>query len=137
MSTPKAPSVLNSDVSLPLRPDTSAPSGDRLLSPNNDAGVPNKRTRTVSADNMEVELTTTSTTTTTTAPGPTQNINASLEASIYAHPLPASTIPPTNDKGKSVAFDVPARQHWSKSILSGTYRIPDMCIIYVIYVYDI
>ncbi|CAB4407311.1 unnamed protein product [Rhizophagus irregularis] len=70
MSTPKAPSVLNSDVSLPLRPDTSAPSGDRLLSPNNDAGVPNKRTRTVSADNMEVELTTTSTTTTTTAPGP-------------------------------------------------------------------
>jgi hypothetical protein len=27
--------------------------------------------------------------------------------------------------------------HWSKSRLSGTYRVPDMCAIYVIYVYDI
>ncbi|UZO15318.1 uncharacterized protein OCT59_006747 [Rhizophagus irregularis] len=27
--------------------------------------------------------------------------------------------------------------HWSKLILSGTYRVPDMCTIYVIYVYDI
>ncbi|PKY59945.1 hypothetical protein RhiirA4_483113 [Rhizophagus irregularis] len=39
-----------------------------------------------------------------------QNTNASLEASIHAHPLPASTVSLTNDKGKSVAFDVPVCQ---------------------------
>ncbi|CAB4407467.1 unnamed protein product [Rhizophagus irregularis] len=33
MSTPKAPSVINSDIPPPPRPDTSAPSGDRPLSP--------------------------------------------------------------------------------------------------------
>ncbi|PKY63521.1 hypothetical protein RhiirA4_433218, partial [Rhizophagus irregularis] len=75
---------------------------------------------------MDVELTTT-----TTASGPVsglvstvpsglpvnkvtvisqpQSTNASLDSSIHAHPLPSSTAPPTNDKGKAVAFDVPER----------------------------
>ncbi|GBC50299.2 hypothetical protein GLOIN_2v1770668 [Rhizophagus irregularis DAOM 181602=DAOM 197198] len=42
-----------------------------------------------------------------TQPPPT---NTSLESSIHAHPLPVSTTPLTNDKGKSVAFEVPTRQ---------------------------
>ncbi|PKY63068.1 hypothetical protein RhiirA4_432921, partial [Rhizophagus irregularis] len=134
MSTSKVPSVINPDIPPPPSPKISAPSGDRSLSPDNPAGAPNKRTRTVSNDDMEVEPTTTITPTTTTPPGPvsslvstvptglpvnkvtvlaqpqTQSNNASLESSIHAHPLLASTVPPTNDKGKTVAFDVPVRQ---------------------------
>ncbi|CAB4437695.1 unnamed protein product [Rhizophagus irregularis] len=45
----------------PPRPIASLPSGDRSLSPDNSAGAPNKRTRTVSADDMDVEPTTTTT----------------------------------------------------------------------------
>ncbi|PKY54754.1 hypothetical protein RhiirA4_473739, partial [Rhizophagus irregularis] len=130
MSTPKVPSVINPDIPPPPSPKVSAPSGDRSLSPDNSAGAPNKRTRTVSNDDMDVEPTTTSTPTATTTSGPIsglvstvptglpvnkvtvitqpQTINASLEASIHAHPLPSSTVPPTNDKGKTVAFDVPS-----------------------------
>ncbi|PKY63628.1 hypothetical protein RhiirA4_493342, partial [Rhizophagus irregularis] len=129
MTTPPAPSVINPDVPPPPRPIASAPSGDRSLSPDNSAGAPNKRSRTVTADDMDVEPTTT---TTPSTPGPVsgfistvpsglpvnkvtvitqpQNANASLEASIHAHPLPAFTVSSTNDKGKSVAFDVPIRQ---------------------------
>ncbi|CAB4409635.1 unnamed protein product [Rhizophagus irregularis] len=79
---------------------------------------------------MEVETTTTTTTTTTSGPvsglvsiipsglpvnkvtiiTQSQTANASLDSSIHAHPLPASTVSSTNDKGKSVAFDVPVRQ---------------------------
>ncbi|PKY54751.1 hypothetical protein RhiirA4_426991 [Rhizophagus irregularis] len=134
MSTSKIPSVINPDILPPPSPKVSAPSGDRSLSPDNSAGAPNKRSRTVSTDDMEVEPITTITPTTTTTSGPvsglvstvpsglpvnkvtvlaqpqTQITNASLEASIHAHPLPASTVPPTNDKGKTVAFDVPVRQ---------------------------
>ncbi|PKB92133.1 hypothetical protein RhiirA5_445899, partial [Rhizophagus irregularis] len=42
-----------------------------------------------------------------TQPPPT---NTSLESSIHAHPLPVSTNPSPNDKGKSVAFDIPERR---------------------------
>ncbi|CAB4423684.1 unnamed protein product [Rhizophagus irregularis] len=133
MTTPKEPSVINPDIPPPPSPKVSAPSGDRSLSPDNSAGAPNKRSRTVSSDDMEVESTTATTTTaSSTTSGPVsglvspvpsglpvnkftvlsqpQNVNASLDSSIHAHPLPASTNPPTNDKGKSVAFDVPVRQ---------------------------
>ncbi|PKY54937.1 hypothetical protein RhiirA4_427137 [Rhizophagus irregularis] len=130
MTTPRVPSVINSDVLLLPHPDISAPAGDRPLSPSNDASAPNKRTRTVSSDDMEVETTTTTTTTSGPASGlvstvpsglpvnkvtvlaqpQTQTINVSLDSSMHAHPLPASTVPPNNDKGKSVAFDIPARQ---------------------------
>ncbi|PKK57350.1 hypothetical protein RhiirC2_387975, partial [Rhizophagus irregularis] len=41
-----------------------------------------------------------------TQPPPT---NLSLDSSIHAHPLPISTHPSPNDKGKTVAFDVPER----------------------------
>ncbi|CAB4421434.1 unnamed protein product [Rhizophagus irregularis] len=133
MTTSKEPSVINPDIPPPPSPKVSAPSGDRSLSPDNSAGAPNKRSRTVSSDDMEVETTTTTTTTaSSTTSGPVsglvstapsglpvnkvtvlsqpQTVNASLDSSIHAHPLPASTIPPTNDKEKSVAFDVPVRQ---------------------------
>ncbi|PKY52547.1 hypothetical protein RhiirA4_425360 [Rhizophagus irregularis] len=129
MSMSKVPSVINPDIPPPPTPKVSAPSGDRSLSPDNSAGAPNKRTRTVSNNDMEVEPTA-STNTTTSGPisglvstvpsglpvnkvtviSQPQTINASLDASIHAHPLPASTVPPTKDKGKSVAFDVPVRQ---------------------------
>ncbi|PKY33872.1 hypothetical protein RhiirB3_453135, partial [Rhizophagus irregularis] len=42
-----------------------------------------------------------------TQPPPT---NTSLDSSIHAHPLPVSTNPSPNDKGKSVAFDIPERR---------------------------
>ncbi|GET64665.1 hypothetical protein GLOIN_2v1785090 [Rhizophagus irregularis DAOM 181602=DAOM 197198] len=41
-----------------------------------------------------------------TRPPPT---NTSLDSSIHAHSLPVSTNPSPNDKGKSVAFDIPER----------------------------
>ncbi|PKY45571.1 hypothetical protein RhiirA4_460191, partial [Rhizophagus irregularis] len=116
-------------TSLP-RPIASTPSGDRSLSSDNSAGAPNKRSRTVIADDMDVEPTTTTATTTPSDPvsglvstvpsglpvnkvtiiTQLQTTNTSLDSSIHAHPLPASTVSPTNDKGKSVAFDVPVRQ---------------------------
>ncbi|PKY58254.1 hypothetical protein RhiirA4_429577 [Rhizophagus irregularis] len=130
MTTPPAPSVINPDVPPPPRPIASAPPGDRSLSPDNSVGAPNKRSRIVATDDMEVETTTTTTTTTTSGPvsglvsiipsglpvnkvtiiTQSQTANASLDSSIHAHPLPASTVSSTNDKGKSVAFDVPVRQ---------------------------
>ncbi|PKY59619.1 hypothetical protein RhiirA4_482514, partial [Rhizophagus irregularis] len=60
MTIPKEPSVINSDVPPPPRPDISTPSGDRPLSPNNDAGAPNKRSRTVSEDAMNIDTTSSS-----------------------------------------------------------------------------
>ncbi|PKC07665.1 hypothetical protein RhiirA5_417941 [Rhizophagus irregularis] len=57
MTTPSAPSVINPDISSLPHPDTSSPSGDWLLSPNNTAGAPNKRSRTVSDDAMNVDIT--------------------------------------------------------------------------------
>ncbi|PKY61648.1 hypothetical protein RhiirA4_486918 [Rhizophagus irregularis] len=129
MTTPPAPSVINPDIPPPPCPIASAPSEDRSLSPDNSAGAPNKRSRTVLADDMEVEPTTTTTTTTSdpvsglvstipsglpvnkvTVISQSQTTNVFLDSSIHAHPLPASTVPPTNNKGKSVAFDVPVRQ---------------------------
>ncbi|CAB4437701.1 unnamed protein product [Rhizophagus irregularis] len=112
MTTPKEPSVINPDIPPPPSPKVSAPSGDRSLSPDNSAGAPNKRSRTVSSDDMEVETTTTTTTAAaTTTSGPVSGLVSTVlsDSSIHAHPLPASTIPPTNDKGKSVAFDVPKK----------------------------
>ncbi|EXX59709.1 hypothetical protein RirG_186640 [Rhizophagus irregularis DAOM 197198w] len=57
MTTPSAPSVINPDISSLPHPDTSSPSGDWLLSPNNTAGAPNKCSRTVSDDAMNVDIT--------------------------------------------------------------------------------
>ncbi|PKY56801.1 hypothetical protein RhiirA4_477359 [Rhizophagus irregularis] len=74
MITPKVPSVINSDVPPPPRPVTSAPSGDRPLSPNNDASAPNKRTRTVSEDAMNID------TTSPSAPAP--NLVSSVPAGL-------------------------------------------------------
>ncbi|GBC25646.1 hypothetical protein GLOIN_2v1785090 [Rhizophagus irregularis DAOM 181602=DAOM 197198] len=61
MTTPPAPSVINPDIPPPPRPDTSAPSEDQPLSPTNTAGAPNKRSRTVSEDAMNVNITSPST----------------------------------------------------------------------------
>ncbi|CAB4394212.1 unnamed protein product [Rhizophagus irregularis] len=124
MTTPPAPSVINPDIPPPPRPDTSAPSGDRPLSPTNTAGAPNKRSRIVSDDAMNVDITSPS----APAPNLTHTVpsglpvnrvpvitqppptNLSLESSIHAHPLPVPTNPSPNDKGKTVAFDVPERR---------------------------
>ncbi|PKK58294.1 hypothetical protein RhiirC2_823376, partial [Rhizophagus irregularis] len=96
----------------PPRPDTSAPSGDRPLSPTSTASAPNKRSRIVSDDAMNVDITSPS----APAPNLTSTIpsglpvnrvpvitqppptNTSLESSIHAHPLPVSTNPSPNDK---------------------------------------
>ncbi|GET59513.1 hypothetical protein GLOIN_2v1785090 [Rhizophagus irregularis DAOM 181602=DAOM 197198] len=84
MTSPPAPSVINPDIPPPPRPVTSTPSGDRPLSPTNTAGAPNKRTRTVSDDAMNVDITSPS------APAPTFT----------------STVP----SGKAVIFDIPERR---------------------------
>ncbi|PKK65570.1 hypothetical protein RhiirC2_785957 [Rhizophagus irregularis] len=84
MTTFTAPSVINPDI-LPLpHPEVLAPSRDRPLSPNNASDVP------VITQSLFT--------------------NMSLESSIHAHPLPISTNPSNNDKGKSIAFDVSVRQ---------------------------
>ncbi|GET64696.1 reverse transcriptase family protein [Rhizophagus irregularis DAOM 181602=DAOM 197198] len=56
MTTPPAPSVINPDIPPPPRPIVFTPSGDRPLSPTSTTGAPNKRTRTVSEDAMNVEF---------------------------------------------------------------------------------
>ncbi|PKY55843.1 hypothetical protein RhiirA4_475611 [Rhizophagus irregularis] len=119
MSTPKAPSVINSDVPPPPRPDTSASSGDRPLSPNNDAGAPNKRSRIVSEDAMNID------TTSLSAPAPNlvssvpsglpvsrvQVITSSQTNTTSVETIDASIHAPSNiqDKGKSVEFSNPTR----------------------------
>ncbi|PKC51871.1 hypothetical protein RhiirA1_447451, partial [Rhizophagus irregularis] len=124
MTTPPAPSVINPDIPPPPRPDTSAPSGDRPLSPTNTAGAPNKRSRIISDDAMNVDITSPSapaSSLTSTVPSglPINRVlvitqppptNTSLDSSIHAHPLPVSTNPSPNDKDKSVAFDIPERR---------------------------
>ncbi|PKC51542.1 hypothetical protein RhiirA1_483524, partial [Rhizophagus irregularis] len=115
------PSVINPDIPPPPRPIISTPSGDRPLSPTNNAGAPNKRTRTVSEDAMNVDITSPS------APAPSlistvpsglpvnkvhvitspQTITTPVEtvdASIHA---PSNT----DGKGKAVAFDIPNDDH--------------------------
>ncbi|PKY56867.1 hypothetical protein RhiirA4_477469 [Rhizophagus irregularis] len=119
MSTPKAPSVINSDIPPPPRPDTSAPSGDRPLSPNNDAGVPNKCSRTVSEDAMNID--------TTSSSAPASNLISSVPSglpvnkvqvvsSLQTTTTPVETVDasiyaPSNAKGKdkAVEFSNPAR----------------------------
>ncbi|GET53206.1 hypothetical protein GLOIN_2v1770668 [Rhizophagus irregularis DAOM 181602=DAOM 197198] len=60
-----------------------------------------------------------------TQPPPT---NTSLESSIHVHLLPVSTNLPSNDKGKSVAFDIPTRQLspddiWAIICLGNSLRV--------------
>ncbi|PKY63533.1 hypothetical protein RhiirA4_492819, partial [Rhizophagus irregularis] len=108
MTTPKAPSVINSDIPPPPRPGTSAPSGDRPLSPNNDAG-----------DAMNID------TTSSSAPAP--NLISSAPSGLSVSKVQVITSPQTittpietvdasihapsnvQDKGKSVEFFNPAR----------------------------
>ncbi|GBC12600.2 hypothetical protein GLOIN_2v1785090 [Rhizophagus irregularis DAOM 181602=DAOM 197198] len=120
MTTPPAPFVINPDIPPPLRPVVSTPSGDRPLSPTSTAGAPNKRTRTVSDDAMNVDITSPSASTPTftstvpsglpvnkvqviTSPHTTTTPVETVDASIHA---PSNT----NGKGKAVAFDIPEHQ---------------------------
>ncbi|PKY36338.1 hypothetical protein RhiirB3_458713 [Rhizophagus irregularis] len=120
MTSPPAPSVINPDIPPPPRPIVSTPSGDRPLSPTSTAGTPNKRTRTVSDDAMNVDITSPS------APAPTltstipsglpvskvQVITSSQNITTPVETVDASIHAPSNPsgKGKAVAFDVPERQ---------------------------
>ncbi|PKY57185.1 hypothetical protein RhiirA4_478083 [Rhizophagus irregularis] len=119
MTAPKVPSVINSDVPPPPCPDTSAPSGGRPLSPNNDVSAPNKRSRTVSEDAMNID------TTSSSAPAP--NLISSVPAGLPVNKVqvvtslqntttPIETVDasihaPSNvsGKGKAVKFSNPAR----------------------------
>ncbi|GET54559.1 RNA-directed DNA polymerase from mobile element jockey-like [Rhizophagus irregularis DAOM 181602=DAOM 197198] len=120
MTTPPAPSVINPDIPPPPRPVTSAPSGNRPLSPTTTAGAPNKRSRTASDDAMNVDITSLSAPTPTlittvpsglpvnkvqviTSPHSTTTPVETVDASIHA----PSNI---NGKGKAVAFEVPKCQ---------------------------
>ncbi|CAB4431667.1 unnamed protein product [Rhizophagus irregularis] len=111
MTTPKVPSIINSDVPPPPRPVTSAPSGDRPLSPNNDAGAPNKQTRTVSEDAMNID------TTSPSAPAPNLSVPSGLPVSrvqVITSPqttttpvetVDASIHAPSSAKGKDKAVE--------------------------------
>ncbi|EXX57346.1 hypothetical protein GLOIN_2v1785090 [Rhizophagus irregularis DAOM 181602=DAOM 197198] len=119
MTTPSAPSVINPDIPPLPRPDTSAPSGDRPLSPTNTAGTPNKRSRIVSDDAMNVDITSPS------APAP--NLISTIPSGLPVNKVQVITSPPntttpvetvdasihapsnTDGKGKAVAFDIPER----------------------------
>ncbi|PKK77390.1 hypothetical protein RhiirC2_706614 [Rhizophagus irregularis] len=118
MTTPLAPSVINPDI-LPLpHPDTLSPSEDWLLSPNNTAGAPNKCSRTVSDDAMNVNITSPVTPASNlvssvpsglpvnkvqviTSPNNTTTPVETVDASIYASSN-------TSGKGKAVDFSNPA-----------------------------
>ncbi|GBC32930.1 hypothetical protein GLOIN_2v1785090 [Rhizophagus irregularis DAOM 181602=DAOM 197198] len=120
MTTPPAPSVINPDIPPPPRPIVSTPSRDRPLSHTNTAGAPNKRTRTVSDDAMNVDITSSS------APAPTftstipsglpvnkvQVITPPLITTTPVETVDASIHAPSNTdgKGKAVAFDIPERR---------------------------
>ncbi|CAB4446818.1 unnamed protein product [Rhizophagus irregularis] len=96
MTTPKASSVINPDIPPPPRSNTSAPSGDRPLSPSNDAGAPNKRSRTVSEDAMNLD------TTSPSAPAP--NLISSVPSGA-SQTVDASIHAPSGAKGKDKAVD--------------------------------
>ncbi|PKK57572.1 hypothetical protein RhiirC2_797788 [Rhizophagus irregularis] len=119
MTTPPTPSVINPDILPPLRPVVSTPSGDRPLSPSSTAGAPNKRTRTISDDVMNVDITSPSASAPSiistvpsglpinkvqviTSPHNTTTPVETVDASIHA---PSNT----DGKGKAVAFDIPER----------------------------
>ncbi|CAB4431603.1 unnamed protein product [Rhizophagus irregularis] len=87
MTTPKEPSVINPDIPPPPRSNTSAPSGDRPLSPSNDTGAPNKRLRTVSEDAMNVD--------TTSPSAPTPNLISSVPSGLPVSKVQVITSPPT------------------------------------------
>ncbi|PKY33873.1 hypothetical protein RhiirB3_453136 [Rhizophagus irregularis] len=117
MTTPPAPSVINPDIPLPPRPNTSTPSGDRPLSPTNTAGAPNKRSRIVSDDTMNVD------TTSPSAPAP--NLISTVRSGLPVNKVQVITSPPNTTtpvetveasihalsnnvgKGKAVTFDIP------------------------------
>ncbi|PKC01452.1 hypothetical protein RhiirA5_381717 [Rhizophagus irregularis] len=114
-----APSIINPDILLPPRPDTSAPSGDRLLSPTNTVSAPNKCSRTVSDDAMNVDITSPS------APAPNfistipsgfpinkvQVITSAQNTTTPVETVDASIHAPsdTSGKGKAVDFFNPTR----------------------------
>ncbi|GBC34526.2 RNA-directed DNA polymerase from mobile element jockey-like [Rhizophagus irregularis DAOM 181602=DAOM 197198] len=120
MSSPPAPSVINPDIPPPPRPITSTPSGDRPLSPTTTTGAPNKRSRIVTDDAMNVDITLPS------APAPTltssvpsglpvnkvQVITSPHTTTTPVETVDASIHAPSNTdgKGKAVAFDIPERQ---------------------------
>ncbi|EXX60123.1 hypothetical protein GLOIN_2v1785090 [Rhizophagus irregularis DAOM 181602=DAOM 197198] len=120
MSTPPAPSVINPDIPPPPRPIASAPSGDRPLSPTSTAGAPNKRSRVVSDDAMNVDITSPSASAPnliSTAPSglpvnKVQVITSSQNTITSVETVDASIHAPSNidGKGKAVAFDIPERQ---------------------------
>ncbi|PKK56290.1 hypothetical protein RhiirC2_800344 [Rhizophagus irregularis] len=120
MTTPPAPSVINPDIQPLPHPVISAFSGNRPLSPTNTVGVPNKRSRTVSEDVMNVDITSPS------APAP--NLIFTVPSGLPVNKIqvitsPQNTTTPvetvdtsihapsnTSGKGKAVAFDIPERQ---------------------------
>ncbi|GET59640.1 hypothetical protein GLOIN_2v1785090 [Rhizophagus irregularis DAOM 181602=DAOM 197198] len=120
MSSPPAPSVINPDIPSPPRPITSTPSGDRPLSLTITAGAPNKRSRIVTDDAMNVDITSPS------APAPTltssvpsglpvnkvQVITSPHTTTTPVETVDASIHAPSNTdgKGKAVAFDILERQ---------------------------
>ncbi|PKC52491.1 hypothetical protein RhiirA1_481374 [Rhizophagus irregularis] len=120
MTTPPAPSVINPNIPLPSRPIVSTPSGDRPLSPTSTAGAPNKRTRTVSDDAMNVDITSPSApapTHTSTVPSGLFVNKVQVLTSLHNTTTPVETVDAsihapsnTDGKGKAVAFDIPERQ---------------------------
>ncbi|CAB4407460.1 unnamed protein product [Rhizophagus irregularis] len=125
MTTSTAPSVINPDIPPLPRPEVLASPEDCSLSPENSASAPNKCSRTVSANNMDIETTSPSTPAFGSAPNNSSGLpinkviiitrpntaDSSLDSSIHAQPRPTPTEPSgNNDKGKFVVFDVPVRQ---------------------------
>ncbi|GET59571.1 reverse transcriptase family protein [Rhizophagus irregularis DAOM 181602=DAOM 197198] len=120
MTTPPAPSVINPDIPPPPRPITSTPSGDRPLSPTTTAGAPNKRSRIVTDDAMNVDITSPS----APAPNLTSTVPSGLPVNkVHVITSPQNVTTPvdtidasihapsnTSGKGKAVVFDVPERR---------------------------
>ncbi|PKB96220.1 hypothetical protein RhiirA5_435218 [Rhizophagus irregularis] len=106
MTTPPAPSVINPDIPPPPCPDTSAPSGDRPLSPTNTAGMPNKCSHTVSDDAMNVDITSPS--------APASNLISTIPPGLPVNRVPVITQPPPTNTSLDDAAAIkssPSRFH--------------------------
>ncbi|GBC25006.1 hypothetical protein GLOIN_2v1785090 [Rhizophagus irregularis DAOM 181602=DAOM 197198] len=120
MSSPPAPSVINPDIPPPPRPITSTPSGDQPLSPTTTVGAPNKRSRIVTDDAMNVDITSPSApapTLTSSVPSGLPVNKVQLITSPHTTTTPVETVDAsihalsnTSGKGKAVVFDVPERR---------------------------
>ncbi|PKB94769.1 hypothetical protein RhiirA5_368153 [Rhizophagus irregularis] len=113
MTTPPAPSVINPDIPPPPRPVVSTPSGDRPLSPTSTAGAPNKRTRTVSDDAMNVDI--------TSPPAPSPTLTSTVPSGLPVNKVQLLLSTSQNDDHLPMVMLLLSNPHLLAIMLRPTY----------------